>query len=115
MQEKGVQDVVHRNKIKFESNDDLVDQAFCKFNENSINNQDSHSQIQNDGTPGAEYPNENDSEYTEISKTSAIPNFMQQLYPNFIHQILPVDEIAKSINYLNSKQREVLNVVNTWA
>ena len=28
MQEKGVQDVVHRNKIKFESNDDLVDQAF---------------------------------------------------------------------------------------
>ena len=33
---------------------------------------------------------------------------MQQLYPNFIHQILPVDEIAKSINYLNSKQREVL-------
>ena len=42
-------------------------------------------------------------------------NLMQQLYPNFIHQILPVDEIAKSINYLNSKQREVLNVVNTWA
>ena len=89
MQEKGLQDVVHRNKIKFESNDDLVDQAFCKFNENSINNQDSHSQIQNDGTPGAECPNENDSEYTEISKTSAIPNFMQQLNAATLSQLYP--------------------------
>ena len=34
LQEKGVQDVVHRNKIKFEPNDDLVDQAFSEFNEN---------------------------------------------------------------------------------
>ena len=38
---------------------------FSQFNENSINNQDSHSQIENDETPGAEYPNENDSEDTE--------------------------------------------------
>ena len=35
---------------------------FCQCNENSISNQISHSQIENDETPGAKYPNENDSE-----------------------------------------------------
>ena len=30
-------------------------------------------------------------------------------------QVLPDDKIAKSINSLNSKQREVFNVVHTWA
>ena len=65
IQEQGVQDAVTGNKIKFEPYGDLVDQAFSQFNENSINNQDSHSQIENDETPGAEYPNENDSEDTE--------------------------------------------------
>ena len=29
--------------------------------------------------------------------------------------ILPDDEIAKSINSLNSKQREIFPVVHTWA
>ena len=101
LQEQGVQDVVNRNKIKFEPYGYLLDQAFSQFNENSINNQDSHSQIENDEIPGTEYPNENDLEDTETNKTSAIPNFMPQ--------ILPDDEIAKGINSLNSKQREVIN------
>ena len=30
-------------------------------------------------------------------------------------QTLPDDEIAKDINSLKSKQREVFNVVHTWA
>ena len=34
---------------------------------------------------------------------------------DFMPQILPDDEIAKSINSLNSKQGEVFNVVHTWA
>ena len=29
-------------------------------------------------------------------------------------QILPDDEIAKGINFLNSKQREVFNMIHTW-
>ena len=91
MQEQGVQDVVNRSKVNFEAYGDLVDQAFSQFNENYINKQDSHSQIENDETPGAEYPNED----TKTNKTSAIPNFMPQ--------ILPDDEIAKDINSLNSK------------
>ena len=70
LQEQGVQDFVNRNKIKFEPYGDLVDQAFSQFNENSINNQDPHSQIENDETPEAEYDNENDSEDTETNKTS---------------------------------------------
>ena len=104
LQEQGIQDVVVRKKIKFEPHGDLVDQAFSKFNEYSINNQDPYSQIENDETSEAEYPNENDSGDTETNKTSAIPNVMPQ--------ILPDDE---SINSLNSKQREVFNVVHRWA
>ena len=56
LQEQGVQDVVNRNKTKFEPNGDLIDQAFSQCNENSINNQDPHSQTENGETPGAEYP-----------------------------------------------------------
>ena len=107
LQEQGVQDVVNKNKIKFEPYGDLLHQAFSQVNENSINNQDPHSQIQNDEKPGAEYPNENDSEDTETNKTSAISNFMLQ--------VLPDDEIAKGKNSLNSKEREIFNVVHTWA
>ena len=93
LQEQGVQDVVNKNKIKFEPYGDLLHQAFSQVNENSINNQDPHSQIQNDEKPGAEYPNENDSEDTETNKTSAISNFMLQ--------VLPDDENAKGKNSLN--------------
>ena len=75
-QEQGVQDVVNKNKIKFQPYEDLLDQSFSQFKENSINNQDPQSQIENDETPGAEYLNENNSEDTETNKTSAIPNFM---------------------------------------
>ena len=39
---------------------DLVDQTFFHFNENLINNQDPHSQIENDETPRRKYLNEND-------------------------------------------------------
>ena len=92
-----MKDVVNRKKIKFEPYGDLVDQYFSQFNENSINNQDSHSQIENDETARAEIPSENDSEDT------------------IMPQILPDDEIAKGVNSLNSKQREVFNVVHTWA
>ena len=35
--EQWVQDVVNRNKIKFEPYGDFVDKAFSQFNENSIN------------------------------------------------------------------------------
>ena len=62
LQEKGIQDVVNINKMEFEPYDDLVDQVFLQFNANSINNQETHSQIENDETPGAEYSNESDSE-----------------------------------------------------
>ena len=71
-----------------------------------INNPGPHSQIENDKTPGAEYLHENDAENTETNKSSAISNFMPK--------ILPDDEIAKGVNSLNSKQREVFNVIHTW-
>ena len=95
LREQGVQASVNMNKIKFEPYHDLVDQIFSQFKENSITNQDSHSQIENDEPPGAKYPNEKDSEDTETSKTSAIPNFMAK--------ILPYHKIAEGINSLNLK------------
>ena len=64
LQKQGVQYVVNRNKMNFEPYGDLDNQAFSQFNENSINNQDPQSLIENDETPEAEYPNENDSEDT---------------------------------------------------
>ena len=57
LQEKRAQEVVNRNKIRFEPSGDLVDQTFSQFNGNYIKNQDSNSQIENDETPGAEYTN----------------------------------------------------------
>ena len=83
--------------MKFEAYGDLIDQAFLQLNENLINNQDPHSQIENDETPGEEYPNGSDSE-EETNKTSALPSFMPQ--------ILPDDKITEGINSLNSKQME---------
>ena len=72
-----------------------------------INNQDPHSQIENDETPGPEYPNESDSEEGETNNNSALPNF--------IPQILPDDETTEGMNSLNSKQREVFDVVHSRA
>ena len=50
------------NNIEFELYGDLVDQDFLQFNENLINNQDLHRQIENDETRRAEYRNKSDSE-----------------------------------------------------
>ena len=66
-----------------------------QFKENLINNQDSHSKIENDKTPGTKYLNNFDSKEEETNKTSATPNF--------ILQILLDDEFPEGINYLNSK------------
>ena len=82
LQDQGVQAVVKMNKVKFEPYGDLVDQTFSQFNENSITNQDTLSQIEND---------ENDSENTGTNKTSVIPNFMSK--------ILQDDEIIKTIHH----------------
>ena len=76
------------------------------MNQWDLNNQDPHSQIENDEIPGAEYTNDNDSEDIETNKTSTISTFMPQM--------LPGDEIIESLSSLNSKQREVFNVVHKW-
>ena len=81
LQEEQVQNVININKIKFEPYGDLVDQVFVQFNENLINNQDPYSQIENNETPGAEYPNESGSAEGEINRTFALPNFMLQILP----------------------------------
>ena len=55
LQEQGVQDV-NIYKIQLEPYGDLVDQASSHFSGTLIKNQDPHCQIENDETPGAEYP-----------------------------------------------------------
>ena len=93
--------------MKFDPYDDLVDQTFWQFNDNLINNQDPQNQIENKEKLVAKYPKESDSEERETNKTFAFLNFMLQL--------LPDGEIVKGINSLNQKQREVFDVVHTWA
>ena len=77
LHKEGVQDVKNISKIKFQPYGDLVDQSFLPFNENMINNEDRHSEIENYETPGTEYPNENVLDETETIETSVIPNFMK--------------------------------------
>ena len=77
-----------------------------QFHEDSIKNPDPHSQIESYEAPRAKYPNENYSKDTGRKKISVTPNF--------IPQILPEDGTAAGINSLNSKQKEVFNVVHTW-
>ena len=93
--------------MKFDPYHDLVDQTFLQFNDNLINNQDPQNQIENKEKLVAKYPKESDSEERETNKTFALLNFMPQL--------LPDGEIVKGINSLNQKQREVFDVVHTWA
>ena len=52
----------------------------------------------------AAYPNESDSVEEETNKTFTLSSFMPQ--------ILPHDKVEEGINSLNSKQREVFNVVH---
>ena len=80
---------------------------YSRLSETLIENQDPHSQIKNNEIPGAEYPNDNDSEDIETNKTSTIPTFMPQ--------ILPDDETAEGKNWFNSKQMQFFNVVHKWA
>ena len=72
-----------------------------------LNNQDPHSQIENDETPVPEYVGGSGSEEGETNKTSSLPNFMPQ--------ILPDDEIAEGIHFLDSKQWKVFNLVYALA
>ena len=65
--------------MKLEPYSYSVDQAVLQFNENSINSQDGYSQMENDKTPGAEYPNDSDSEEGETNKKSTFPNFIPQV------------------------------------
>ena len=59
---------VNINNKKSELSGDLVDNAFLQVKQNLINSQDQNSQIENYEKPGAEYPNENDSEEIETNK-----------------------------------------------
>ena len=58
LQEREVQDAVNKNKIKFVPIGDFDDQAFSQSNENSINNQDPHSQIEIMKHQGQNFPME---------------------------------------------------------
>ena len=48
----------------------------------------------------------NDSEDTELTLVQ---------FPTLYHKVLPGDEIAKGIIYLNSKQMKFISVVHTWS
>ena len=104
--EPGVQIVVNSNKIKFKPNGGLLDEAYSRYNVNMLDNQDPIVQIENTEKREAVYSNDQHDENTESNKNSAIPNGMPR--------IMRDDEILGSVNSLNSKQRNVFNVVHNW-
>ena len=71
---------------------------------NMLNNQDTFGQIESNGRGEAVYSNRQDDENTESNRNSTVPNFMPR--------ILAEDDILESINFLNSKQRDVFNVAH---
>ena len=77
-----------------------------QFNENLIKNQESRSQIENDEIQGSENSNVMYLEKGKTSNSSALFTLMPK--------VLPDEEMAKGTNYLNSKQREFVNVIHTW-
>ena len=91
----GVQNVVNRNKIKFEPYSNLADEAYSRYNAKMLESQDSFTQIENDETGEAVCSDDQDDENTDSNINSAVPIFMPR--------IMVVDEILKSINFLNSK------------
>ena len=96
LQEQRVQDVVNRDKIKFERYGDLIDQAFSQFNGNStIKSHIAKSKMMKHQWQNI--PMKIIQKTQKKNKTFAIANFMPQ--------ILPGDEIANNINSLNLKQR----------
>ena len=103
----GVQNVVNRNKIKFEPYSNLADEAYSRYNAKMLESQDPFTQIENDETGEAVCSDDQDDENTDSNINSAVPIFMPR--------IMVVDEILKSINFLNSKQRDVFNIVHNWA
>ena len=104
--EPGVQDIVNNNKIEFEPFGDLVEEAYLHYNEHLIGNQDPQGQIENDETEQADF-NENHNEEIDPNRSTAFSNFMPNVWSD--------DEILQAINSLNSKQRDVFNVVHNWS
>lgn len=74
---------------------------------NMLDNQETFGQIESNGTGEEVYSNGQDDENTESNRNSAVPNFMPR--------ILAEDDILESISSLNSKQRDLFNVVHNQA
>ena len=62
MQEQEVQNIVNVNNNKFKPYGELIDEVYSRLNDTLIINRNPYSQIENDEIPGAEYPNDKDSE-----------------------------------------------------
>ena len=79
LQKQVVQDVVNINKIKFDPYGDYL-MFYSKFNETLINIFDLHSQIANDETQGAQYPNKMTQKIQKQAKLMQLPTLCKKYY-----------------------------------
>ena len=110
-----VRNSVNENKIKIEPYGDLVDAALNNLRSHAINNQDSYAQQENDEVEGliqttneliSEDPDDEPVIFDEQGSSS-------NLLPTI--SSLSDDEINSMICSLNSKQRQIFNVIMKWA
>ena len=110
-----VRNIVNENKIKIEPYGDLVDTALSNLRAHLINNQDSYAQQENDDVEGLiETTNElisedADNEPVVLDEQGNSSSHLSTIPP------LSDDEINMMIRSLNSKQREIFDVVMNWA
>ena len=106
--EEGVQEIVYRNKHKFEPFAEIVDEAYANFNAEETGNQEPFEQNSDDETNQGRN-NENSSEDSNTLKNDA------KIGGYSMPPLLSDDEIGENIRVLNKKQRIIFDIVYEWA
>ena len=109
-----VQEIVNRNKQRFEPCGDLVDTALANLRANLQHNQDLYAQQENDEV--------NDMLQTanalleeDLEDEAVVLDDHETLPPSNPVYVMTDDEINVKVRSLNSKQRMIFEVINKWA
>ena len=116
LQEPGVMDIINRNKTIMEPFGEIVDQALSNLR-SDVTNPDSFSQHENDEVQAEVAAVINDMLEDESFTADAVLLDDSSLnIPSYTAPVLiPDNEISSKIRSLNRKQRELFDMLQTWA
>ena len=104
-----VLDIVNKNKIIFEPNSELIENALRTYREDFELNFDAYAQQEN------EHVVEEISNLTDIEQDELDEEILNNLPPaSFKPTVISDDELNTRISSLNQRQREIFDVVLTW-